>query len=368
MDLALAHYPLCMRGGGEMVVLQIARRFNPVIYTTNYSREALPEFKEFDVRVLNPRVQAIFPHAKPGEPTTAVSHLGYLYSKIKDDYDVLNANGTPTQWLAMRNPRVSWYCHAPFISYDPKFRKKYEGAAISNSLWGGFSHSLDKAAAKKISTVCTNSEFAKARVERFIGRKDARVLHPGIDPKEFTCEDYSRHFLYLTRITPQKRVECAIDAFRLFGRRGWKLKIVGTPMQGQEKYLSWLKDRAMGCDVEFVLSASPADIKRAYALCYAALFCGADEAWGLVPLEAMASCKPVIAMNEGGPRESILHGKTGFLVNSVEEMAEKMRYLADHPGVCEQMGKAGRKHVARNYTRKAFLDGLGRVFKQTAKM
>jgi len=368
MDVALAHYPLCMMGGGERVVLQIAKRFNPVIYTTNYSREALPEFREFDVRILSPHARAMFPDARPGDPGTVVSHMGYLHSKIREGYDVLNAHGTPSQWLAARNPRVSWYCHVPFISYSPEFREKYERAGICSSLWNGFSHSLDRAVAGRICTICANSEFTKAGVERFIGRRDASVLHPGIEPHEFSCEDYGRNFLCLGRITPQKRVEYAIDAFRRFGRRGWKLKIVGTPMHGQEGYLAWLRNRARGCDVEFDISPSQAGIKRAYASCCAALSCGADEAWGLVPIEAMASSKPVISVNEGGPRESIIDGETGFLVGSADEMAGKMRFLADHPDVCEKMGRAGRRHVVKNYTRRKFLDGLERVFKRTAKM
>ena len=368
MDLVLAHYPLCLRGGAEQVAFQIAKKFNPVIYTTIYSNKVLPEFDEFDVRIINPRVQKIFPNAIPGEPSTLVSHMSYLYTKLRGDYDVLNASGSPAQWLALRNPRVSWYYHAQFNTYDPVFRKKYDKASIPYAAWNEFSYAADKWVARKISTISVNSGFAKTRMKRFLGREDVCVLHPGVDIKEFGCQEYSRYFLYVSRITQQKRIEYAIDAFRLFGRRGWKLKIVGTPMPGHEKYLAWLKDLASGCDVEFDLTPSPAMIKSAYASCYAALFCGADEAWGLVPLEAMASSKPVISVNEGGPTESILHGKTGFLVSSPGEMAAKMRFLADRPDVCEKMGRAGRRHVEQNYTWKIFLDAIERIFKQTAKM
>ena len=49
-------------------------------------------------------------------------------------------------------------------------------------------------------------------------------------------------------------------------------------------------------------------------------------------------------------------------------MAEKMRHLADHPDICEQMGKEGRKRVEQNYTWKIFLDKMENAFKKTAKM
>lgn len=82
----------------------------------------------------------------------------------------------------------------------------------------------------------------------------------------------------------------------------------------------------------------------------------------------ISASKPCIVVNEGGPPELIENGKNGFVISSPEEMADKMRYIADHPDVCEKMGKAGRKEVLRNYTWKISLARMEKAFKETARM
>jgi glycosyltransferase involved in cell wall biosynthesis len=86
-----------------------------------------------------------------------------------------------------------------------------------------------------------------------------------------------------------------------------------------------------------------------------------------VIIEAMASSKPVISINRGGPTISVVDGKTGFLVDSVDEMAERMRFLAGHPNECERMGRAGRRRALQNYTWKIFLDRMGHALREAAK-
>ena len=55
-----------------------------------------------------------------------------------------------------------------------------------------------------------------------------------------------------------------------------------------------------------------------------------------------------------GSFESIINEKTGFLINSPEEMADKMKYLVEHKNFSESMGKEGRKHVSKNYSWEEF--------------
>jgi len=133
-------------------------------------------------------------------------------------------------------------------------------------------------------------------------------------------------------------------------------------------YLEMLKKLAIGANISFEVNPSDKRLRKLYSDCYAMLFSSIDEDWGIVILEAMASSKPVISINRGGPTISIVDGKTGFLVNSPDEMAEKMHLLAGHPGICEQMGKAGRKRVEQNYTWKIFLRKMENAFKETAKL
>lgn len=221
----------------------------------------------------------------------------------------------------------------------------------------------------KIEKICTNSEFTRSSIKKNLCR-DSTVIHPGVDPEDFACSDYKKIFCYPSRYVPEKRMEYAINAFIKAGLKGWKLVIAGhlVPTERNSLYLAELKRQSKGSAVELMTNVSKSKLLQLYSNCSAMLFSPIYEDWGIAPLEAMASSKPVISANEGGPTESIVNGKTGFLVNSPVEMAEKMRFLADHPSECEKMGKAGRKRVEQNYTWKIFLDKMDKAFKETAKM
>jgi trehalose synthase len=73
------------------------------------------------------------------------------------------------------------------------------------------------------------------------------------------------------------------------------------------------------------------------------------EGFGLTISEALWKSKPVIGGNTGGIPLQIINGKTGFLVNSVEEAAEKTKYLLKNPQKAEEMGKNGKEHVRQNF-------------------
>jgi trehalose synthase len=73
------------------------------------------------------------------------------------------------------------------------------------------------------------------------------------------------------------------------------------------------------------------------------------EGFGLVVTEGLWKGKPVIGGNVGGIPLQVVDGKTGFLVDSVEQCAEKILFLLQNPDISETMGKAGREHVRENF-------------------
>ena len=105
-----------------------------------------------------------------------------------------------------------------------------------------------------------------------------------------------------------------------------------------------------------------------YSSSTAVLFAAINEDYGLVPLEAMASSKPVIATNEGGPMETIVDGKTGYLVNSPGEMAGKMLFIAEHDSVASKLGKAGRNRVVNSYSWPRFFEKLDPILRKAARV
>jgi trehalose synthase len=73
------------------------------------------------------------------------------------------------------------------------------------------------------------------------------------------------------------------------------------------------------------------------------------EGFGLVVTEALWKGKPVVGGNAGGIPLQIIDGQTGFLVDSVEECAQKTLTLLEHPGEAEKMGRAAKEHVRKNF-------------------
>lgn len=101
-------------------------------------------------------------------------------------------------------------------------------------------------------------------------------------------------------------------------------------------------------------SVSEAELIDFYSKSTAVLYTPSNEDYGLVPLEAMASGKPIIAVNEGGPTETIIDGETGFLTNSKEEMASKMALVAGNADMAERMGRNGIERVKKHYSWERF--------------
>lgn len=86
-----------------------------------------------------------------------------------------------------------------------------------------------------------------------------------------------------------------------------------------------------------------------------------DEHFGIVPLEAMASWKPVIACNSGGPIETVKNGETGFLCDpDPQDFSLAMARFLKDPQIATRMGEAARKHVTESFSTRIFGEHLNR--------
>jgi len=360
MRLAIVQPNLTLKGGQERVVLEIARKFDPAIYCYHYNREeTYPEFRDMDVRVLKsiPFTATFFPRV-----------CREFYTLKIADYDVINAHWPPSEWIRNRNERVLWYCHSPARAMYDLYRYRMQSFSLPKKLAHGVSAALfrriDRRIVRDIEHVFANSRNVQARLKHYLD-KDSEVLSPGIDARQYENQGYERYFLVPGRIDPTKRIEYCLEAFRQFSKAYPRFRIIvaGSILPHHQWYLEELRKYGAA-----VLTDVPAQkMKSLYGRCYAVLFAAMDEDFGIIPLEAMAAEKPIIAVNEGGPKETIISGKTGFLVNSVSEMQEKMAYLAGHPDAVAAMGRAGRRHVQANYTWKRFLSRFGEKCREIAQ-
>ncbi len=197
------------------------------------------------------------------------------------------------------------------------------------------------------------------------------VLHPGMSLEGFhPTFRYEPFFLYAGRIKWTKNIELAVGAFLEFKRAGspacdWKLVIAGDVDRHGGAYFEKLRRLAAGEPaIEFRRKPSDAELADLYDRCTAVLFTSLSEPWGIVVLEAMAFGKPVLAVNRCGPAESVLDGRTGFLLEPAPAaFAATMTALAARPEHAREMGREGLARAAQ-YTWANFVDRLDEYVEQ----
>ncbi|KAK9268884.1 hypothetical protein L1049_000649 [Liquidambar formosana] len=137
------------------------------------------------------------------------------------------------------------------------------------------------------------------------------------------------------------------------------------------EYLEELKLSRKGRSISSGLPSSlPA--QRPKEMCFSPKLCvlytPKDEHFGIVPLEAMAAYKPVIACNSGGPVETIKNGVTGFLCDPTpQEFSLAMAKLIQDPQLAEKMGGQARQHATNSFSTKIFGQRLNRFLVDVAR-
>jgi glycosyltransferase involved in cell wall biosynthesis len=250
-------------------------------------------------------------------------------------------------------------CLTPLrVAYDPHARERYFNTRPSLTTRAAVAAymAIDRLAWQRYQRVfCISREIAdRVTRARLVEENRIEVVHPGVDVHYFKPDGPRQPFFLLPgRIMWTKNVELGIDAFvelkrRYAGTKGFRLVVAGMVDEKSRSYLEFLRERAGGdCDIEFVVSPSDATLRDLYQRCYGVLFTAFNEDWGLVPLEAMSSGRPVIAVARGGPLESIGDGETGFLcAPDPDAFATAMARLIDDPLLGAAMGEAGRRRVA----------------------
>jgi len=204
------------------------------------------------------------------------------------------------------------YCYTPMRYiwglYDEYFGKDRAGfiTRAGMKLFLNYLRRWDVRTAVRPNHFVAISHNVRHRIREIYGRS-SDIIYPPVDASVFTLsrrrEDY---FLIVSALVPYKRVDLAIEAFN---RTGDKLLIVGDGPDESKLY------KTAQPNIEFVGWASEQQLKAYYAGCQALVFPG-EEDFGIVPLEALASGKPVIAYAKGGCLETVKDTpefKTGIL-------------------------------------------------------
>jgi glycosyltransferase involved in cell wall biosynthesis len=321
MKVALVHDYLNQMGGAERVVMALHEIFpDAPIYTSIYDPERVdPAFQRMDIRTsFMQKLPMVTKHHQPYLPL-------YPFAMERLDlrgYDLVLSSSSAFAKGVITRPETMHicYCHTPMRwcwNYDEYVEREHLGR-MARSILPFFITGLriwDQTSAMRVDHFIANSPIVAERIKKYY-RRDAVVIPPPVEASRFpfdastTAEDY---FLSIGRLVPYKRVDLAIEACN---RLQLPLVVIGG---GRD--LASLQKLA-GPTIRFLGRLSDAEVLHYYAHCRALLFPG-EEDFGITPLEAQASGRPVIAYGAGGALASVIDGVTGrfFHEQTVESLA-----------------------------------------------
>ncbi|MEY2430623.1 MAG: hypothetical protein QOC92_348 [Acidimicrobiaceae bacterium] len=331
MRLAVYHPWTYLRGGIERVLAELLdrSRHDWTLFTHHYEKDAtFPALAGHDIVELRPAVsieRRLVPIAQ------AAWRIGRTRLPLEGHRALLvSCDGFGDLILARSHLPTACYCHTPLkVLYDPVARAGVRQRAplqhrllgllgppfkvVDRRLWRGYRHVL----------LNSRETGDRVRAAGLVPSGPMEVLHPGVDVARFSRGDAADaapvrtpFLLVAGRIMWQKRIELAIDALAQAEGNGFdgELVIAGAVDSKSRPYLDDLRRRAAGRPVRFETDVDDDRLATLYRTATALVFTPPNEDFGIVPLEAMASGTPVIAVDRGGARETVVDGRTGWLL------------------------------------------------------
>ncbi|WOH15511.1 hypothetical protein DCAR_0935052 [Daucus carota subsp. sativus] len=299
-----------------------------------------------------------------------------------------------------RSSKVVFYCHFPDLllaQHTTSLRRVYRKPIDF----------VEEVTTGMADLILVNSKFTATTFAKTFKNLDSQavrpaVLYPAVNVEQFNKPNaFKLNFLSINRFERKKNIDLAVSAFSILckdernllqGRNlaDATLTIVGKSMidyslrsmqckciiylpffsggfdrrlKENVEYLEELKvlaDREGVSDrVKFITSCSTSERNVFLSDCLCVLYTPKDEHFGIVPLEAMAAQKPVIACNSGGPVETIKDGITGFLCDpNPGAFSFAMGKFITEAQLAESMGKEARRHVEESFSTKIFGQNL----------
>lgn len=327
LRVAIVHDALVNMGGAERTLAFMCETFpNAPVFTSVYFPERT--YSEFRARQVN-----ILPGSRGVRDERRAKQLFLLwvmgFRRLNlSAFDVV-LSSTTFAAKYVRHPRHYCYCYAPFRwvwkpqSYSPDSLPIGRDWNVGLSLARPFLRRIDFQAMRQVRHVATSCQNMIREI-RECYKREARVIYPPVRLSDYTWDEMAGdYYLTVSRLISHKRVDLAIQAC---GKLGRKLIVVGDgPELAPLKAIS-------SQQVQFVGSVTDVQLRELYAHCRAVIF-PSHEDYGIVPIEAQASGRPVIAYGFGGVLETVIENQTGifFKEQTVEAVVEAVQRAEQTP-------------------------------------
>ncbi|MCO5973023.1 glycosyltransferase [Actinoallomurus soli] len=355
LKVALVHDWLTNQGGAERVLWSLHKAFpDAPIYTSVFAPRALPQFAQAQVRT---SFLQKWPLAATRHQLYPVLRTFAFESFDFSSYDVVISSCSAEAKGIVTRPETPHICylHTPTRYYwsdhyryakNPGFGPLNPVIRLAMPAFIRHMRMWDLAATARVDAFIANSAFVAQRVEKYY-RRNAVVIHPPIQLSRFSIagDGPDDFFLIAGRLVPYKRVDLAVRACRdldlplVVAGTGSELPRLRAIAGPKTRFTGWVGDTEMA-----------GYYRRARALIHCA-----EEDFGLIPLESMASGRPVIAFNGGGLQETVVEGLTGTFfdrqtVDSLKDALRRFQGMRFEPEIL-------RDHAAR-FDEAIFIDKM----------
>ena len=299
---------------------------------SSHYRHYLPLFpmavEQFDLDPYDLVISSSHCAAKAAVPSGRARHLCYCHSPMRYAWDQFDAYFGPARAGRLASRWV------------------YKPALARLAQW-------DRSTTTRVHRFVANSAHVAGRIRRYYNRV-ATIVHPPVDTVFFHPADVplGSHFLIVSALVPYKRIELAMTAC---DRVGAALRIVGD---GPDR--ARLEAKA-GRNVEFLGRLSDEAVRDEYRRALAVLLPG-EEDFGIVPVEAQACGRPVVALGRGGALDTVIDGENGvlFAEPDAELLAEALTRVAR-----QSFDSARIRQDAQRFSRDRHVQQMRRVIDET---
>lgn len=308
--VAIVHYWLVGMRGGEKVIESLCRMFPNADIFTHVADPSKLSATITKHRLIETRIGRL-PFAKK----LYQKYLPLMPRALEEldltGYDlVISSESGPAKGvIAPPDAPHLCYCHSPMrYLWDQYYVYKNGSGMITRTAMPFLAHSLrqwDVSSAARVDGFAANSTHVANRIKKY-WRRDADVVAPPVAVEDFTPapqNELGDFYLWAGELAPYKRPDLAVEAFKKLDK---PFVVIGGPEDTVKK----LKHIA-GPKTKF-LGKVPFDVLKDHmAKCKALIFPG-EEDFGIVPVEVMASGRPVIAYGRGGILDSVVENETGI--------------------------------------------------------
>jgi len=318
MRVGFFHWNFDQIGGGEVLAKNIGEALNIPVHSIVGKNNP---FNFIDISNSLPFITKQF---------RKIRTMDYLAWSTVDvtkfgDFDIILSSGGTTRALIVPDhiPHVNLCFSTSRWLYDLYHYRLNKFGILKSAIipFAEIMRLWDSSVDNRVDNYITISPIIKRRLYKYL-KRDSDIIYPPIDCSKYKNHKSGNFYLFISRLEPEKRPEEAIKACI---KAKEDLIIIGTGSlenKLKEKYKSFDNIKFRGFLEE--------DMKISYlSSCKALIYTPIAEDFGIVPIEALASGKPVICSNDGFP-PTLIKDKYGIITDeTVEGISQAIKTLPE---------------------------------------